>query len=392
MKLRIAMVCVAVVVAPAAARDEGLVLRALDEPFTLEIEDTPIAEAVDRLAEASGLSIRLAPEVLDCLPHGAQTRVWMTARNVKLRDALAAMLTPIALEYTLDDGVVVITPTPALRRIGRRPTFAEVKRLEVLHAKTLRRGEPAIEQLRRLTGRPGLELSWQDVASVDRARAIAAADRALPCTGAEYLDKLTHGRPLTWYVWDTRIMIVTRQTQALRQLRRLVTVEYRNQPLSQVIFDLAHKANLKVKMDPGVMARVAPALRNTFTLLMDRATIGEAFEAVSGATGLVFHPDGLTLRVTAAPGTGEVQPRSRRGFIVSMPVEGPDGTDFHVFFRPDDLPPELVERIRRRRDNLLAKLQARYAPAETAATATQPATQPAATAPGGNPTPTPRRP
>ncbi len=382
MKLQVAMVCAALALVPAAAvgaGDEGLVLRAMDEPFTLEIEDMPITEAVERFADASGLSIRLAPEVLDCLPHGAQTRVRMTARNVKLREALSAMLTPMALAYSLDDGVVVITPTPALRRIGRRPTFTEVKILETLQSKTLRRGESAIEQLKRLTGQPGLDLLWHDVeAAADRARAIAAADRALPCTGADYLDRLVHGRHLTWYVWDTRIVIVAHQRQALRQLRRLVTVEYRNQPLGQVIFDLAGKADLELKMDPGVMAQVAPEVRNTFTLLMDRATIGEAFEAISGATGLVFQPEGLALRVSAAPGAAESRPAGPRpGFIVSMTVEGPDGADFRVFFRPEDLPPELVEKIQRRRKDLLESLRAGYGPADAEAPTTQPAAGPA---------------
>ncbi|NLF30569.1 MAG: hypothetical protein GX591_06745 [Planctomycetes bacterium] len=380
MKLQIAMVGLAaalVSVVPAAAQDEGLVLRALDEPFSIQIEDMPITQAVGRFAEVSGLSIRLSPEVLDCLPHGSQTRVRMTARNVKLRDALSAMLTPMALEYALEDGVVVIGPTPSLRRIGRRPTFTEVEILEILHSKTLRRGEPAIDQLRRLTGLPGLELLWHDMASADRAAAVLAADRALPCTGADYLDQLVHGRQLTWYVWETQIMIVTRQTQAIRQLRRLVTVEYRNQPLSQVIFDLARKADLEMKMDPGVLALVAPEVRNTFTLLMDRATIGEAFEAISGATGLVFQPEGLALRVTAAPGgvPQDGQSRPRPPFIVSLALEGPDGADFRVFFRPEDLPAELVDRIERRRDELLEKLRAEYAPVPE----TQPSTNPAVT-------------
>jgi len=341
---------------------QGALMRALDEPFTLTIEDMPILSALERVAEATGLSVHMDEEVLALLPHGEETRVRITARNVKLSKALTAMLDPMGLRWRAEGSHVLVSATEPLRRIGRRPTFTEVEILARLHSETLKPGDSAIRQIRTLTGIEELQLAWHQIEPSDRATAMAAADRRLPCTGAEYLDRLCHGRELTWYVWGTNVMIVNKKTQAMRQLRRITTVEYRSRPLDQVIYDLARKANLKLKMDPGVMNVVAAQTRRDFTLLMDQATIEEALEAISGATGLVFGIEGLALRVSAAEGAAP-QPapeRKRSAFVVTMAVTGPDGRDYRVMFRPDDLPDEFVELITRKKDALLEEIRAKY--------------------------------
>jgi len=341
-----------------AQEGQGTLMRALDEPLSLTIEDTPIPQALERVAETTGLSIHLGDDVLALLPHGEETRVRITARNVKLSKALTAMLSPMCLQWRAEGRQVVVTASSPLRRIGRRPTFTEVEILARLRMARLDRGSSAVEQMRKLTGIEDLELIWHQVEPPERAKAMAAADRRIPCTGEEYLDRLCHGRDLTWYVWGTDVVVVSTQVQAARQLRRIITVEYRNRPLDQVIFDLARKADLHLKMDPGVMGVVAGETRQDFTLLMDRATIGEAFEAISGATGLLFTTEGLALRVGAAEGvpTQPAPRRQRSAFVVSMVIATPDGQQFRVMFRPDDLPPQLVEQITAKKAELIQRL------------------------------------
>ena len=352
---------------------QGTLMRALDEPFSLTIEDMPITLALERVSQSTGLSIHLDADVLALLPHGEETRVRITARNVKLSKALTAMLDPMCLQWRAEGRHVVVSATETLRRIGRRPTFTEVEILARLHSGNLRRGGSAIKQIRELTGVEELRFTWHQIEPATRAKAMAAADRRLPCTPAEYLDRVCHGRELTWYVWGTDVMVVNERVQAMRQLKRIVSVEYRNRPLDQVIFDLARAADLRLKMDPGVMNVVAAEARRTFALLMDQATIEEALEAISGATGLVFSTERLALRVSAAEDvTPQPAPeRKRSPFIVSMLIATPDGQQYRVMFRPDDLPPQLIEQITAKKAELLQKLWDQYG------VEVEPATQPA---------------
>ena len=354
----------------AVAQDgQGAVMRALDESFSIQIDDKPIAEALDAVSDKTGLVIELGDNVLAHLPHGEETRVRIKAREVKLRDALSAMLDPMSLRWSVRGMGVVVTPSAELLRINRRPTFTEVGILHRLARVTLKPGRPAIEQLREVTGVKELALIlhvWDDPA---KAQAVKVAQSQLPCTGSAYLDGLCHGRRWTWYLWGTDLVVTTKQAQARRQLGRRLTARYRNVPLLNVLIDLAHKADLELKMDPGVLNTLKDQTRRDFTLLMAEATIDEALQAISGATGLAFVPDGLALRVTAsstAPATQPAGTRRRFPFVVRMDFQDKHGRHYNVLFRPDDLPAELVEAIKQRKAELLKVIHAEYGSAAAA--------------------------
>ena len=96
---------------------QGTLMRALDEPFSLTIEDMPITLALERVSQSTGLSIHLDADVLALLPHGEETRVRITARNVKLSKALTAMLDPMCLQWRAEGRHVVVSVSETLLHI-----------------------------------------------------------------------------------------------------------------------------------------------------------------------------------------------------------------------------------------------------------------------------------
>ncbi len=341
---------------------EGIVLRALDEPVTLKLPDTPLPEALAGISEKSGVRIELSEEVLSLLPHGGETRVSIEGTAV-LREALTGVLSPMSLTWRVVGGAVRVEAGEHLLRINRRATFTEVTILNKLGTGKLVAGTPALAQLREITGVEELRLVWHVRGQGEgQAKAIARADSHLPCTGLEYLRWLCHGQGRTWYLWGPDVMIVTEQAQALRQLDRRVSVRYDYRNLMDVMADLAHKAGLKLAVDPGVLGRVNPDTQNRFSLRMSDVTVGEALEVISGATGLKFEPDRRVLRVRASAALPTSRPVRRRRFpfIVTTDVVGKDGTLYRVFFFPADLPGSLVDAIEKKREELLEKIEKTY--------------------------------
>ncbi len=350
----------------AGQNGQGDVARALDEPANLVIADAPVTEALDQVTAQTGLPVRLSESALAHMPHGEQTRVRLTARNVRLREALTALFDPMALQWRLADGGVVVFPTEPLTRIGRRPTFTEVAILSALEHERLVPGQPVLDQLRRLTGVSDLQLRWLVEPGPPRDAAEARAQAQLPATARQYLDALTANPDWTWYLWGTDLVVLPWDQQIARQLARRVSLRYEQQPLLAVLQDLAGKAQLGLDLEPGVLGRLPEQMRQSFTLLMADSTVQQALEAISGTTGLEFTPGQGTVRVSASPALAteaDAGPdRPRMSFIVKMalPVPGMPEETFDVFFRPDDLPPELVEQIEARRLDVLRRIHQQY--------------------------------
>ena len=118
-------------------------------------------------------------------------------------------------------------------------------------------------------------------------------------------------------------------------------------------------------------------------------------DAISGATGLTFTPDGLAIRVGLAdPVAAAATPRparKRSPFVATMPFTAPDGRQFTIMFRPNDLPEEMVEAILAQKAAYIEQLRAAYATPQPKAPTTKPATTTRpATKPTKKPAPTTR--
>ena len=368
--------------APAAAAAPVNVQVALDKPVQMDIADMPIGQVFQRLTQATGVSFVLAPDVYACLPYGDLTRLNVKLPNVTLRSALSPMLAPLAMQWTVDKGAVRVEPAPALVRMTRRATIEELQALGQIHSVRMEPVDKAgevIEQLRKISGNKDLSLFYH--VKTDKAEKEAAAqraDRALPCTAGVWLDVLCHAQNWTWYLWGDVLMIVDRKAQVERQLQRQVSLRYEGAQLVAVLLDLARQGHVTLNMDPGVMELVPVETRTNFNLMMADASIAQALEVLSGATGLVFVREPAGLRVEASERLKKKaqaeQPESskRTPFFFKKSLPMPDGSTLELLLRPDDLPEEVVEAIKAERARLVEQLIRKYGSTTRPAT-TQPA-------------------
>lgn len=371
----------------AGAPASGNLQLALDRPIDLAVADAPITQVFQRLTETTGVKFLVGLDVYACLPYGDQTRLAVRLKNITLRKALSPMLAPQAMEWIIEGDAVRILPTPALMRMNRRATYDELRVLGRVHSARIDLPDKSggvLEQLRKATENKDLSLFFH-VKVADKDALFARADRVLPGTGAAWLDMLCQGQGWTWYLWGDDIMIVDSKEQIGRQLQRQVSLRYEGADLVSVLLDLARKAQVKLNMDPGIMDLVPVETRRNFNLVMSDATIAQALEVISGATGLTFirDPDGLRVepsdRLKQKTDSAADTTAKRPSFIIKKAILMPDGSTCELLVRPEDLPPDVQEAIKAERAKFVDMLIQKYgsttrpAAAAPAAATTQPA-------------------
>ncbi len=356
---------------PAAGQSGVSVQLALDKPVDLNITDAPISQVFQRLTQATGVRFIIGQDVYACLPYGDQTRLAVKLKNVTLRNALSPMLTPQAMEWRIDKDSVRILPTAPLLRLIRRATYEELLGLgRILSVKLqpVSKAGLVVDQLRTATGNKALNLKFH--AKTDKKEAakvgIERANLALPCTGAQWLDMLCHGRGYTWFYRGDDVVIVEQKLQIQRQLQQPVSLRYEGADLTTVLLDLAHKARVQLNMDPGVMDYVSVETRKNFNLIMSEATIAQALEVISGATGLQFVTENQGIRIEASeklklsvePVAGSTTKRSPFFLKTSIPLC--DGSTLEAYIRASDLPAEVQTIINAEKAKLVEALLKKY--------------------------------
>jgi hypothetical protein len=382
---QLAAICglVGMVLAPwadaSAARSDAGLQVALDKPVELDAADVPIAQVFQRLTGLTGVKFTIGPEVYACLPYGELTRMSVKVPKTTLREALSPMLAPLAMEWTIEGRAVRIVPSPALLRMTRRATREELIVLGKIHSVRMQptdKAGPVIEQLRKATGDKDLNLLFH-MPEVDGNALIERAERVLPAVAAAWLDMLCHGQGRTWYLWGDDIMIVEKKMQIGRQLRRQVSLRYENAELVTVLLDLARQARLKLSMEPGVMDYLPSETRENFNLVMAEATIGQALEVISGATGLVFLREDEGIKVQASERLKDQTPagadaRKPRLFYLKKSMPLPGGGTVDIIVPPEEVPEDIRKAILTERERLFKALRRTYG-LTTQPAATQPA-------------------
>jgi hypothetical protein len=376
-----AVVLVATLAGFAPAQTSGpSIQQALDRPVELTLAATPINEVFAKLSAASGVKFIIDLSTIEALPYGEQTRLAVTLKNVTLRRALSPMLAPQALQWTIDDNAVRVIPSDALYRLGRRATYDELRVLGVIYSAKLQPADaagPVELQLRSVAESKDLSLVFR--VEADKAKEIARADRSLPCTGAQWLDALCRGMGWTWYLQDDEIIVLNSAEQIRRQLQQTVSIRCQNFRLIDVLFNLAKTARIQLLLDPDVMNLLPSETRDNFSLVMADASIAQAFEVISGTTGLKFTPtnegvrveasDALKKKLASASDTGRRTP-----FFLRMTLPGPDGANLEVFLRADELPDDVFQAIQAEKVKMIERLRSQYGkPAPTSAPTTAPA-------------------
>jgi hypothetical protein len=338
--------------------------QALDKPIdAFTLENVTISEVFRKLSEKTGVKFVVDDQTMACLPYGDQTRLDVRMKNATIRKDLSRVLAPEALQWTIENDLVRIMPGEALARMCRRASYDELAALGKLHLEkiTPAAGSSTIELLRKATDDKELDPAFQ-ITSGDKAAALAQADRALPCTGAEWLDRLCQQGPWTWYLWGDQIIILDRKAQVARQLQQQVSLRYQNEKLITVLLDLARKGRVRLEMEPGVLNYVPSEIRTNMDLVMADATIDQALQVISGATGLEFVKTEDGVRVAPSEkllkGVGADTSARKTPFFVRMNMAGPGGTNIEVYFRPDELPDEMVQQIEAEKANVIKRWMA----------------------------------
>ncbi len=341
--------------APAGSNLDVAIEQALDEKHDIDIREKNILAAFDDITRQTGVRIVVEEGTLDRLPYGEQTQLSASIKGVALRDGLAGLLRPVGLVFQVRNNAVQVSANAPLRRIVRRATWAE------------------LDLLRKLTENPWSEQLWNELnvqfqdsspdGRLNKETFVAAAKSVGAGPASEILYNVCNRNGLMWFPSGDRVVILSKSRQADRQLGRRVSLRFFRAPLVDVLLDLGREADMLVKLEPGVIASVPPHLAQNFSLTLENSTIRQAFEVISGTTGLAHfvEPDGIriapapqgTPSPAAASGDSDVarameavQANAVVGMVTTRGHDG--GPDVSFFVRMSDLPAELKELHKRK--------------------------------------------
>lgn len=283
---------------------EALVGEALAQPVNLQFEGT-LADALDRIARQTGVSVKLSAEAHAVLPAGQLTTVRGRFENVPLGEVIELIASRLALRVHRGDGFVELTPIPAAIRSGQPLSWKELRVLELLRATSLQleTPRPTYADLARAIDERLLALSKsQDAASTggatlrleDRSRDLVAPDRviALPRNPSLYdaLELLAAQTPVTWYPWDGDIVLVPKRDLHQRLLLKRVNLSYAGDDIERLLDQLEQTSGVPFRYEPGVLQRVRPD-RRVVNVSASRTTIRSVLEAIQRHTGLAWTVD-----------------------------------------------------------------------------------------------------
>jgi hypothetical protein len=336
---------------------EVLIIQALDQPTDLKVQDVPIRQALDQLAANTGIPIRLTSGCVSFLPYGSQTKLTATIEKRPLRESLTALLRPLGLEFVAGPKEVTVQPTPPLVRMGRRATWEELATLEKLLS------QPMTPELFGTLRFQFQDTGGEAVSNHERlGKAIGGVGEGV---AARVLDHACERCGWTWYPEGQVVAILSKIKYVKQQVDRRVTVRYVQASLTGALTDLANRAGVLLRFDPGVLNSLPAQTTERFSLSMENATVWQALEVVSGETGLmpVIEADGVRITrqgaagIAGAPATNtggantsqiETVAQATAAAMRSNSIVGqftfplPDGSSFSFFVRESDLPPELA--------------------------------------------------
>ena len=343
----------------APAQDAGaLINEALDRPVKLTL-DTVLPKAMSTIADKTGVRIEADPAVWDLLPWGEQTNIRAKVENQTLRAALNAMAQRLGLVAVLKAHAVELQPMPALRRLGRRATDAELEALDLLSKTPLAlkdNEKPTLEQLveavdaRLQEVKPEFAVEFRRRDALPLTHPVPVSRNA---TVADALEAMHRETAATWYPWGKSIVVLPREAQIRNnQLGRTVTIRYTGVDIAQVLLELSRASGVPFEIEAGAIQRI-PADNRNVSLILDNASVAEALETISGFTGLDWVVKGEGVYVwnqstaTGAPG-GNQDP------VVGM-IQLDNG--MQLMIRRSTLPPDVREYIDARVEREINKIR-----------------------------------
>jgi hypothetical protein len=329
-----------------AQNTSALINEALDKQVKLDL-NTVLPQAMESIANQTGVRLEAHPAVWDLLPWGEQTNITAKIENQTLRQALEAITRKLGLTFVLKDEAVEIRPVPALMRLGRRSTVQELQALDLLASNNvnLSGDRPTVKDLLAAVDQRLVELK-SPFAMENRAGDSARPDQVVfvprNATLSEALESLTKDTGATWYPWGKSIVVVSKEDQVRNQLARTLTTRYNGVDVGQVLIELSQRSGVNFSIEPGAIQRIPPEFR-TVRLVLDNASIQQALENIAGFTGLGYIVNDKGVYVwnqSATPGGGGT--RDRMFGIIQL------DNGMQVFVPQSQVPGDLKEYLKAR--------------------------------------------
>ncbi|MEK6642375.1 MAG: STN domain-containing protein [Planctomycetota bacterium] len=356
--------------APAFAQPADLGAKLDAKLDTVAIHGMEIEAIFADLGKQAGVEIVLDEDAVECLPWGKQTRLSdVSITNASLRSALSQILDALGLKFTIRENKLVVTAGEPLQRLRRRPTWDELKLLRQLNEKDYAPDSFA-----------GLKIQYRITSKVD---AKSMLQRQLDLSGkgavADMLETATASLNWVWFVEEDHVVIRSMEAQIANKLSRQISVRYSNVPLSQILTELAEKADVLISFEPGMMMKLPTSTAQSYTLLLQSVSIRQAVELICAETGLKYEirTEGIHMALsdaaTADPAkvaTTATAPRTSP-YAAKLSVPSADGGyTLEFLVRTDELPPDILEARGQMLQELIQKVRKEIAP-----TATQPPAQ-----------------
>ena len=322
-----------------------LIEEALDQPIAqLEIEQTPIRDALAQVEQQTGLHFVLGEEVVDLMPYGERTRVSLVVRDMSVRAGLTRVLDGLGLEMFVEQGGVVIVPAPVLERLGLRITVTEIGSLGKLATRkwaALNSGDEKVALDLRIdpAQRPADTLE-RTLAQIDAANALRQLEAA--CDTLRW----------AWRPEGDRLVFERRSDAIRRRLDWLLDLNYQREPLDRLLVDLGQQVGVLVKFESGVLQKVS-ARERAVDLIQRNVSVRQILERICGNTGLRYEIDDEGVQILAPREPAERPEASNIEQWVRIELEIRPGVKMDVFVRQDQLPPELRAEAQRKLSEIL---------------------------------------
>jgi hypothetical protein len=308
---------------------EGLMNEALDQHVDISVQDKPLSEAFMIVAEQTGVAMVIAPSTVNLIPYGANTILTAEMKDIPLRVGMDRLLLPIGMRHRVVGMNLEIYPSDALRRIGRRATWDELKTIYWLDS-TKYSGEAAaleaIEKRIRVDGLPRSKVVEP---------LLKAMRESQSGTLAEVLSGACRSMGLAWRAEGAGIVVLPGDEQIRRDLDRPVTLRAKHRPLAEVLDELGRQSGVRLAVDAEAMGRLDSTVRDDFSMLLRNSPLVVALDAVTSATGLRYELAADGVRFVAPEGDRSVTP----AVIIVLPGRG----ELRLF--TEDLPDGFMETL-----------------------------------------------
>jgi len=333
----------------------ALINEALDKQVKLNISNQTIPQAIQKIADETGVRIEVSPRVYDLLPWGEQTTINAKIENQTLRGALAAITRKLGLTFELKDEAVELQPLPSLRRLGRRATVDELGVLDLLARAPLEptTDRPSVKQL--LAAVDGkLEAAKSTFAIENRAFGDNAGSVQIPvarnATLLDALEAIPQNSDATWYPWGSTLVVQEKADHYRDQLGKTFTARYNGVDIAQVLSELSSRSGVPFVIEPGAVQRI-PQDARIVKLTLDAAPIQQALENIAGFTGLAWSVSDKGVYIWNPSTAGANQTREPSVGLLTL------DNGVQVVLRESQVPPDLREYIRHKTEQQFEKMR-----------------------------------